>query len=62
MKWGLFLIAVGSLLSAAKAWRRLTGSEFHDLNEDSARRRLEALTCVGSQEHDIRQSRIGQSR
>lgn len=46
-KWSLFVIAVASLLSAGRMWRWLTGSAYHDLNEDSARRRLEALTCVG---------------
>lgn len=44
MKWFLLLIAVASLLSAGRPlWKWFTGSAFHDLNEDSARRRLAAL-------------------
>jgi len=51
VRWFLLLVAVASLLSLGRIWRRLTGSSRRMshlwIEEDSAKRRRDALVFEG---------------
>ncbi len=44
MKWLLLTIGVAGLLWTRRQWARLRRIGYRDLNDDSVRRRLEALS------------------
>lgn len=46
-RWLLLVICVAGLLWTRRQWARLRRFGYHDINEDSARRRLDALSRSG---------------
>ena len=46
MKWAALLVAVALCGFAGRLWQRTRHHGYRDVNDDSARRRLEALSRV----------------